>query len=67
MAAHNRVRIEKLQFSVELFQPNVRHVRQVRTVVGYSPGDDLTVEATPVFVGYQHLHLRNAGPDKRRI
>jgi hypothetical protein len=30
---------------------------QVRAVVDYRPGDNLTVEAIPVFVGYQYLHL----------
>jgi hypothetical protein len=32
----------------------------VWAVVGYPPGDDLTVEAMPVFVGYQYLHLTSA-------
>jgi hypothetical protein len=29
----------------------------VRAMVAYPPSNDLTVEAIPVFVGYQHLHL----------
>ena len=56
LAANYRARIENDQFSLELFEPGVTHV-QVRAVTAYPPGDNLTVKAIPVFVGYQYLHL----------